>query len=398
MGLFSSSPKSVRVDAAAPVRVDAGRPWERRPWVLWSDGFGTLAIRALQLMIVVAVAAAIVLGIQQVTVVTIPLVLALILASAFAPVMTWLRGHGVPSLVATLMALLTILLLLGGVGWLIVWAVRDQWDDLYGQAQQGFSDLMAWVGTLPFDIDQAQIDAWLATLTDFVTSAQFGSGAIAGVSAVATFITGLVLMVVMLFFFLKDGPQMWAFLLRPFRGENYDRAVRAGDKTVSTLGSYVRGTATVAAVDAIGILIGLLILQVPLAIPLAVLVFLLAFIPIVGATLAGILAALVALVANGWVVALLVVGVVVLVNQLEGNFLQPFLMGRSMKLHAFVVLVALTVGTVLSGIIGAVLAVPITAVVWGIIQVWDGPDTPARWARPRLRERAQDDTATAPIA
>ena len=176
---------------------------------------------------------------------------------------------------------------------------------------------------------------------------------------------------------------MWEFLLRPFRGENYLRARRIGDKTVTVLGSYVRGTATVAFVDAVGILIGLLILQVPLAIPLAVLVFLLAFIPIVGATVAGILAALVALVANGPVNALFVVGVVVLVNQLEGNFLQPVLMGRSMKLHAFVILVALTVGTVLGGIVGAVLAVPITAAVWGAIQVWDGPGLPARWARPK---------------
>ena len=103
------------------------------------------------------------------------------------------------------------------------------------------------------------------------------------------------------------------------------------------------------------------------------LVFLLAFIPIVGATLAGIIAALVALVANGPVVALIVVGVVVLVNQLEGNFLQPVLMGRSMKLNSLVILIALTVGALLSGVIGAVLAVPITAVAWGAVQVWDGP-------------------------
>lgn len=155
---------------------------------------------------------------------------------------------------------------------------------------------------------------------------------------------------------------------------------------MQVFGSYVRGTAAVAAVDAVGILIGLLILQVPLAFPLAVLVFVLAFIPIVGATVAGILAALVALVANGWVVALLVVGVVVLVNQLEGNFLQPFLMGRSMRLHAFVILVALTAGAVIGGIVGAVLAVPITAAAWGVVQVWDGPHTPARWARPKQRE------------
>lgn len=399
MGLFSSTPKTVRLDSGGgPLRVDA----PGRPWSLWADGLGTVAIRALQIMIVVAISAAVIIGIQQVTVVTIPLVIALILASAFAPVMSWMRRRGVPPLLATLLAMLAILMILGGVSWLIVWAVRDQWDELYVQAQQGFTDLLDWVqNDLRFEIDQAQIDEWLATLGDFVTSAQFGSGAIAGVSAVANFVTGLVLLVVMLFFFLKDGPQMWEFLLRPFRGESYERAVRVGDKTVSTLGSYVRGTATVAAVDAVGILIGLLILQVPLAIPLAVLVFLLAFIPIVGATLAGILAALVALVAHNWVIALIVIGVVVLVNQLEGNLLQPVLMGRTMKLHAFVVLVALTVGTVLAGIIGAVLAVPITAVAWGIVQVWDGPNTPARWARPRRRERVRGhagETTEHPIA
>ncbi|MFT4279845.1 AI-2E family transporter [Microbacterium sp.] len=384
--LFGSQPRTVRLDlsAAPAVPVAAGG----KPWSLWSDALGTLAIRSLQVLIVVGIAAALIVGILQLTVVTIPLVLALILASAFAPVMTWLRRRGVPSLLATLLTLLAIVVLLGGVTWLIVWAVRDQWDTLATQAQEGFQKFLAWVGTLPFDIDQAQIDDWVASLGEFVTSAQFGSGAIAGVGAVANFVTGFVLMVVMLFFFLKDGPQMWAFVLRPFRGEGYTRAVRIGDKTVSTLGSYVRGTATVAAVDAIGILIGLLILQVPLAIPLAVLVFLLAFIPIVGATLAGILAALVALVAHGPVIALIVVGVVVLVNQLEGNLLQPFLMGRTMKLHAFVVLVALTVGTVLGGIVGAVLAVPLTAVAWGAVQVWDGPHTPARWARPKQADAA----------
>jgi len=388
MGLFTRSPRSISIDA--PLRVDAQSPVQlgadRAPWSLWADGMGKLATRALQLILIVVVAAAIVLGIQQVTVVTIPLVLALILASAFAPVMSWMRRHGVPALVATLTTLVAIFALLGGIVWLIVWAVQNQWSELYAKAEQGFQSVVAWVSDLPIAIDQAQIDEWVDTVTDFVTSAQFGSGALAGVGAVANFVTGLVLLLVMLFFFLKDGPRMWAFLLRPFRGENYERAVRIGDKTVQTLGSYIRGTATVAAVDAVGILIGLLILQVPLAIPLAVLVFLLAFIPIVGATVAGILAALVALVANGWVVALIVVGVVVLVNQLEGNFLQPFLMGRSMKLHAFVVLIALTVGTVLSGILGAVLAVPITAVVWGAVQVWDGDNKPARWARPKPNE------------
>lgn len=352
-----------------------------RPASLLSDGFGSLALRAAQIIVVVLLAGAIIWGMRQLTVVIIPLILALIFACAFAPVMSWLRARRVPDVVATLLTMFAIFAVLGLVGWLIVNAVRNDWQKLYDKASAGIDDVIAWATSVGFSPDQKQWDEWIATATDFLTSAQFGSGALAGVGAVANFVTGLVLLIVVLFFFLKDGPRMWEFLLRPFRGENYNRARRIGNSTVSTLGSYVRGTAAVAAVDAIGILIGLLILQVPLALPLAALVFLLAFIPIVGATLAGILAALVALVDGGLVVALIVVGVVVLVNQLEGNFLQPVLMGRSMKLHSFVILIALTVGTVLGGIVGAILAVPITAVVWGAIQVWDGPGLPARWAR-----------------
>ena len=379
MGLFRNDPQTVRLESQ-----DVELKASRAPWSLWADGFGKLGIRSIQIIVVVAVVGGIIYTIRQLTLVTIPLVIALILACAFHPVMSWMRRRGVPAILATIITLLAITVILGLLSWLIVWAVQDQWADLYAQAEDGFQNLVAWSQTLPFEFLQPdQADELIASITDFVTSAQFGTGALAGVGAVANFVTGFILMVTILFFFLKDGPQMWEFLLRPFRGESYVRARRIGDKTTTVLGSYVRGTATVAAVDAIGILIGLLILQVPLALPLSVLVFLLAFIPIVGATVAGILAALVALVANGWVNALFVVGVVVLVNQLEGNFLQPVLMGRSMKLHAFVILVALTVGTVLGGIVGAVLAVPIAAAAWGVIQVWDGPDLPARWARPK---------------
>ncbi len=377
MGLFSSSHRT------PPPSRDSQLAETKAAFALWTDDFGRLATRALQIIVVVALTAGVIFAIRQLTLVTIPLMIALILACALAPVMRWMRRRGLPSLLGTVLALLSILLLLTGVGWLVVWAVRDQWDELYAQAEDGVRAVLTWVQTVPYAPDQEQLDEWFANISDFVTSAQFGSGALTGVSMVANFATGAVLTVVVLFFFLKDGPQMWEFLLRPFRGSDYRRARRIGDRTVTVLGSYVRGTATVALVDAVGILIGLLILQVPLAIPLAVLVFPLAFIPIVGATLAGILAALVALVSNGLVNALLVVGVVVLVNQLEGNFLQPVLMGRSMKLHAFVILVALTVGTVLGGIVGAVLAVPITAAIWGVVQVWNGPNTPARWAQPK---------------
>jgi len=353
---------------------------------LWRDSIGTLATRSLQTLIVLVLLAAIVWGLRTLSTVFIPIILALIFASTFWPVTKWLRQRNVPAALAAAIELVGILLLLTGIGWLVTWAVRDEWDELSEKAHGGFEQLIEWTHTLPFSIDQNQLLEWRDQLLDWVSTANVGAGAIAGVGAVASFITGLVLMIVVLFFFLKDGPAIWRFLLRPFEGESRERALRIGDKVVGTLGSYVRGTASVALVDAIGIGIGLVILQVPLALPLAVLVFLLSFIPLVGATVAGILGALVALVANGPLSAVLVVGVVVLVNQLEGNFLQPVLMGRALKLHALVILLALTIGTVLSGILGAVLAVPIAAVLWGVIQVWDGPNLPARWARPHPEE------------
>lgn len=355
---------------------------------LWSDSFGMTATRALQTIIVVVLLAGLILGMQQLTVVVIPVLLALILASAFAPVMNWLQKRGVPRLLSTVLVFIVILAILTGVGWLIVWAIRDQADELVEQATKGFEKVVRWIQELPFAPTAEQLAEWQEAVVGFFTSASFGSGALAGLSAVGTFITASILMAVILFFFLKDGPQIWRFLIRPFRGEYRARAKRIGEKTVLTLGSYVRGTAAVAAVDAIGIGLGLWILNVPLALPLSVLVFFLSFIPLVGATLAGILAALVALVSNGFFNALAVVGVVVIVNQLEGNLLQPVLMSRALKLHALVILVALTVGTVLGGIIGAVLSVPVAAVAWGIVQIWNGPDEPAKWARKHPEELA----------
>lgn len=354
----------------------------------WRDGMGLVATRSVQIIAILIVAAALIVGMRYLTVVVIPVLLALILASAFAPAMSWLRRKGIPSVWATVLALLAIVVILALVSWFIVVAVRDQWDLLSQKATEGFNQVVDWAQTLPFAIDKAQIDHWIEQATAFLTSSSALSGVTAGVGAAANLITGFVLMIVVLFFFLKDGPAIWKFLQRPFHGSDRARMQRIGDKTVQTLGSYVRGTASVAAVDAIGIGVGLWICQVPLALPLAVLVFILAFIPIVGATVAGILAALVALVANGPITAIIVIAIVIAVNQLEGNFLQPVLMGRSLKLHSLAILIALTVGTVLGGIVGAVLAVPITAVAWGIIQVWDGPNLPAKWARPHKDEQA----------
>lgn len=165
-----------------------------------------------------------------------------------------------------------------------------------------------------------------------------------------------------LIFFLYDGPGIWRFVTRGVPARVRDRVDVAGRRGYAALVSYVRATAAVALVDAVGIGIGLAIIGVPLVIPLSALVFLTAFVPIIGAVLAGVVAVLVAMVAKGFVAALFVLAVVIGVNQLESHVLQPFLLGRAVRLHPLAVVFAIAAGLITAGIAGALLAVPLLAV------------------------------------
>lgn len=336
----------------------------------WADSLGRAGSRAAQTLLVAAVVVGLVWVLLRIKVVVIAAMVALILASAVGPVVKWLERKGWSNLLATLTAFLGILLLLGGVITGIVLTVRAEWDTLASQASEGWNELRRLLESTPLPVDTASIDAALRRATEFATSGSFAGSALSGLSAAASFITGLVLMIVILFFFLKDGEKMWNFTLRWFRGERRAKLAESVDRGAQVLGGYVRGTALVALIDAVFIGGFLLVFGVPLAIPLAVLVFVTAFIPVVGATIAGIIAALVALVTNGPLIALAVIGWIIVVNQIEGNILQPIIMGRTLSLHALIVLLALTVGTLVGGIFGAILAVPYTAVAWAVIQVW----------------------------
>lgn len=342
--------------------------------VLLTDPIGKLGLRSIQFLAIVAVATAIVFALVQLKLVVIPILIAIIIASAAAPVLKWLRARGLPAGLAAGLTLIAGIVVIGGLVTLIVFAVRGQWDELAKSALDGVDQLQDFLANGPIPIDETQIEAARDAVVDFVTSSQFGSGALAGVTVAGELIAGAALALVILFFFMKDGDVIWAFFLKPFSARRQARGERIGSTAVRVLGGYVRGTAIVALVDSAAIGIGLAILGVPLALPLAVIVFIGAFVPLIGATAAGILAALVALVANGWVVALIVVAIVIAVNQLEGNFLQPVVMAQSLKLHPLVILVALTAGTILGGITGAVLSVPIAAVGWAIVKVWSQPD------------------------
>lgn len=353
-----------------------------------TDNLGWLGLRSGQILLVIGLAVVIIYGLVQLKLVVIPVLLAIILAAALSPIVMLLRRRGMPALFATWLTLLAVIGILGGIITLIVVAVQNQFDELAIAATEGIDALVDFALQGPIPINEEQINGARDAIVDFVTSSQFGTGALAGATAVIEIITSTVLLIVILFFFLKDGDRIWEFFLTPFHGERLARGRRIGTTSIGVLGGYVRGTAIIAFVDALFIGIGLTILQVPLALPLAVIVFLGAFIPLIGATLAGVLAALVALVASGPGIALIVIIIVVAVNQLEGNLLQPVVMAQSLNLHPLVILVALTGGTIVGGIVGAVVAVPIAAVIWAIAKVWKREHvTLARPPRPRRRAR-----------
>jgi predicted PurR-regulated permease PerM len=346
----------------------------KQPGTLWTDGLGRVGTRSAQVLLILTVAVVSVYALMQIKLLVIPVLIALILAAAIGPFVNMLRRRGLPGGVATGIAFVALLAILAGISTVIYFSVRNQWGELAAQASSGLDELEQFLLTGPVPIEQEQLDQAREGIVQFASSSQVRSGAITGLSVVTEFIAGASLMVVILFFFLKDGAKIWNFFLRPFSGRREAKLRRVGSRTLEVLGGYVRGTAIVALVDTVAIGAALLIMQVPLAFPLAIIVFITAFIPLVGATVAGILAALVALVANGPVVALIVVAVVVAVNQLEGDLLQPIVMGKSLQLHALVILMALTAGTILAGIVGAVLSVPLAAVAWAIIQVWTAED------------------------
>ncbi|MBV1778170.1 AI-2E family transporter [Paeniglutamicibacter sp. ABSL32-1] len=342
---------------------------------IWIDPLGRIATRSIQLLVVLILASAVVYSLLKLSVIALPILIALILSCALWPLVRLLRKVMSP-LLAAWSVFLGSLLVLGGIGTALVYSVLAEWQTLVDKGVEGFNKLQGMLNQLPWNISEEQIDDAVNQVTGFLTSSQFGAGALSGLSAAGNFFTGLALLLVILFFFLKDGDKIWGFYLSWMPDHQMHRWLSTGARTVETLGGYMRGTATVAAVDAIGITVALLVLRVPLAIPLGVVVFMSSFIPLVGATFAGILATLIALVTNGPVVALIVLGAVIVVNQLEGNFLQPVVMAHALNLHALVILLSLAAGTVLGGLVGAVLAVPLTAVAWAIVKIWSDRDLP----------------------
>ncbi|UUZ43655.1 AI-2E family transporter [Janibacter limosus] len=232
------------------------------------------------------------------------------------------------------------------------------------RASKGLTELQDRAARAPFNIDSSTIDDAVKSATTWLQdqSGQIASGALAGASAVGSAVVTLVLVLVLVFFFIKDGPQFLPFVRRVAGERTGAHLTEVATRSWNTLGGFIRTRALVSAVDAVLIGTGLFVLGVPLAFALAILTFFGGFIPIVGAFAVGFLSVLVALVAQGPMTALFVLILIIAVQQIEGNVLQPFLRGRSMQLHAGIILLSVAVGSTIFGIVGAFLAVPVAAV------------------------------------
>lgn len=385
-----------------PARTRGRRVAQGLP-MIWGDAMGRSAIRSAQALLVLTLVGVVIWALTRVPVVLIPILLSLILAAAISPMVHWLTSHRWPRAVAVLTSFVAILAVFGGVITGIVFLIRSQSKDLAAQADIGIDRLHGLLVHGPYPVTDAQIDSTRDAIQKFILSATFGNEALTGLRVAAEVAVGAVLMAVILFFVLKDGEKIRDFLFGFLPATQRTKAHMAADHGAIVLGGYVRGTALVALTDAIIIGLALAIMGVPLALPLAVFVFIGGFIPIVGATAAGVLAVVVALIFNGPIPALVVVIVLVGANQLEHHVLQPLLMGKVLRIHGLVILLALAAGTTLAGLVGALLAVPLTAVGWSIIKIWTGrdatetpsPDTPAAAAATNEAPGSGEPPATA---
>ncbi|ATE57854.1 AI-2E family transporter [Actinosynnema pretiosum] len=296
--------------------------------------------------------------------VMIPVGVALLLAALLSPAVTQLTRVGVPRGLATGFVLVGGLAVVGGVLTFVITEFSNGLPELQNQVTASLSTIRDWLKDGPLHLSELQLQQYVDQLLETVKANQgeITSGALTTAATVGELLTGLVLALFTLIFFLHDGDGIWRFITRIVPRDVRARADLAGRRGFASLVSYVRATAVVAVVDAVGVGIGLWIVGVPLVVPLAALVFLGAFIPIVGAVITGVVAVLIALVANGPVAAAVVLAILIGVMQLESHVLQPLLLGRAVKLHPLAVVLAISAGLVVAGIAGALLSVPLLAV------------------------------------
>jgi predicted PurR-regulated permease PerM len=334
-------------------------------WIRTAGGYSW------RILVIVAVVALVVFATSKIQLVFVAVFLALVASSVLRPFVD-LLARVVPRALATVLALLSAFLFFAGLLAYVVNSVASQWASLTVEFSNGAGQIVAFLedegNRFPITITPATTTQWLDNGRTWVVdhSGALASNAIASLGSLVEVFTAIVLAVFCTVFFLARGSHMWTWFLNQLPSRSRERWHDAAGAGWYTFAGYARGTVIIALTDGMLAAIALMILGVPLAAPLAVLVFIGAFIPLIGAPLAMVIAMIVALAANGALNALAVGACIALIGQFEGHVLQPLVMGRQVSLHPVVVALAVTSGTLLAGILGAVIAVPLVAVVWAV--------------------------------
>ncbi|MFI9528239.1 AI-2E family transporter [Micromonospora rosaria] len=349
------APPPTEVHASTVSRDDADVPHALRIAAAWSW----------RLIVVGVVAWALIMVVGRIKIVFIPLAVALLFSALLAPAVGWLLRVRLPRSAATTVVLVGGLAAVVATLTLVVNEFIKGVPELSANATEGVRQIQDWLKTGPLHLSDSQLNRYIDEITRWVNenTSSLTSGALSTAATVAELLTGTLLVVFATFFFLRDGNRIWRFLVRLLPVAARWKVDDAGRASWETLGAYVRATILVAFIDAVGIGIFLVAFDIPFAFPLIALVFLGAFIPIVGATLSGAVAVLVALVDSGPVTALIILAAVIGVQQVEGHILQPLIMGRAVAIHPLAVVIGVAAGVVLAGITGAVIAVPLIAVI-----------------------------------
>ncbi len=300
---------------------------------------------------------------QYFSAVAVPLAVAILLTALLAPISDRFRAWKWPQPVASLASLLITAVIVLGVFVAIGAQVARELPKLVDSSIVAFGTLLDWLAAGPLQIDQAEVDGYISQLSTWVNEsrAELASLAASAGVGVGHFLAGLAIALIATFFFLSGGDRIWASMVTLVPRHYQQATNRAATNGWASLVAYMRAQVLVALVDALGMLIGALILQLPMAWALFALTFITAFVPVLGAVLSGTLAVALALVTHGPISALIMLGITVLVVQAEGHFLQPILLGRAVRLHPLAVLIGLAVGATLAGIVGALLVIPVLA-------------------------------------
>jgi predicted PurR-regulated permease PerM len=299
-------------------------------------------------------------------IIVLPVIIALLVTTLLLPPKRILTQRGLGDGAAAGITLVGALLVLALLVSAVAPSIGNQFPELRQGVEDGVREATQVLDDPPFNLSRAEIDRAVDNGLERLreNSSEITRGVTEGAVLLGEVLTGLLVVVLLTFFFLKDGRQMWDWVMGlAAKGGDHRRADELGARVFAALSGYVRGIALVGFVDALLIGLGLVVLGVPLVLPLMLLTFLAAFIPLIGAFLAGLAAVLIALVFEGLVTALIVLGIIILVQQIEGHLLYPLLMSRTVNLHPAVIVVALAMGGIVAGIVGVFLAVPVAGVV-----------------------------------